>query len=115
MITIKIDEEQAIDILMDRLEQWTDDCTTHELYRKMYESYVYGGCFDGVDFDVMCIVDNDYVNYCKIYYEDDAEFEELLTLYKEQGIGDISCDCDFASYIEAVDNEETPKAFLVRS
>lgn len=115
MMTIKIDEEQAVDMLLERLEYWTDDCATHELYRKMYESYVYGGCFGGGEFDVMGIVDNDYINYCKIYEQGDEEFNELLRLYQEQGIGDISCECRFASYIEAVDDEEEPKAFLVRN
>ena len=41
-------------------------------------------------------------------------FDEIKKLYAENGCGDISCDCDFASYIEAVDDENEPTAFLIR-
>ena len=115
MITIKIDEETAAEMLLERLAQWTEDKTTTKLYKKMYENYIFGGCFDGVDFDVMEIVDNDFVNYCRVIDESDgAEFDEIKKLYAENGCGDISCDCDFASYIEAVDDENEPTAFLIR-
>lgn len=115
MITIKIDEREAVERLLERLTQWTEDETTTELYRKMYENYIFGGCFDGAEFDVMAIVDNDYVNYCRVIDESDGEeYEQIKKLYAEQGAGDISCECNFASYIEAVDDEDAPTVFLVR-
>ena len=114
MITVKMDEEKALDMLMDRLAYWTDDATKQELFEKMYNSYVYGGVFDGGDFDVMAIVDNDYVNNCVIYEEGQEEFDELLKIYQKHGAGDCSCETDLCSFIEAVDDEETPKMFLVR-
>ena len=80
----------------------------------MYESYVYGGCFDGGDFDVMSIVDNDYVNWCTVISEGDEAYEDIKKLYDTEGIGDISCEHDLNngySYIEAEYND----SFLVRS
>lgn len=62
MITIKMDESDALDLLMERLAYWTDDNTTTKLFESMYENFLDNGCFDGVEFDVMEIVDNDYVN-----------------------------------------------------
>jgi hypothetical protein len=115
MITVKIENGTALDMLVDRVEFWTDNADVIELYRKMYDNYIEGGCFDGIDFNIMVIVDNDYINYCRIYTEGDDEFEELLAVYKEQGIGDCSCELSFCSFIEAVDNDEEPKIFLVRN
>ena len=66
MITVKIDEDDALDMLMDRLSFWTDDTTTTELFRNMYQDYLDERMFDGDNFDVMNIVDNDYVNWCAV-------------------------------------------------
>lgn len=115
LVNVKIESEDLVDLLMNRLKVWTQDETILELYRKMYEDYCDSGCWDGCEFDVMQIVDNDWVNYCKIIDESDVEFDELLKIYKEQGLGDCSCECDCGcSFIEQVDNEEEPKCFLVR-
>ena len=110
MLTVKIDEDRAIDLLLSRLEEWTQDSTTYKLYEQMYESYVYGGCFDGGEFDVAVIVDNDYVNYCEVVTEGDEYYKEVKRIYDEQGLGDCSCESDLFSYIEA----EYNGAFLVR-
>lgn len=115
MITIKMEEEDAIEALIARLKVWTTDDDVIELYRKMYDSYVYGGCFDGGELDVKNIVDNDWVNYCFIISKGDEGFEEILKEYKDnEGCGDISCGDTGYSYIEAVDNEDDPTMFLVR-
>ena len=98
MITVKIDEETLLDMLVDRVEHWTDDRDVIELYSKYYENMVYGGCFEGAEFDVMSIVDNDYVNWLTVvdreeYEKDRAEFlkdniknfiEENKDLYEEK-------------------------------
>lgn len=116
MITVKIDEQTAVEMLLERLSVWTQDETAAELYRKMYENYAESGVFDGGEFDVMAIVDNDWVNWCRIIDESDGEeYEQIKQLYSAQGLGDISCDCEYASYIEAVDDEENPTAFLIRA
>lgn len=116
LVNVKIDSEDLVDLLMDRLEKmWTQDENVLNLYRKMYEDYCDGGCWDGCEFDVMQIVDNDWVNNCKVIDESDIEFKGVLKIYKEKGLGDCSCECDCGySYIEQVDDEEEPKMFLVR-
>ena len=106
---INIDNDTAVSMLMDRLNHWTDDSTTHRLYEAMYENYVYGGVFEGNT--VMAIVDNDYVNWCAVIEEGDETYEDIKKLYDEQGIGDISCEYDGYSFIEA----EYDDCFLVRS
>ena len=101
---VRIDEDTAIEMLMDRVSHWTDDYTVCELYHQMYESYVYGGVFDGGEFDIMVIVDNDYVNYCDVISVGDEAYENIKKLYEEQGIGDISCEHDLNcgyNFIEA--------------
>ena len=116
LVNVKIDSEDLVDLLIDRLEKmWTQDENILSLYRKMYEDYCDDGCWDGCKFDVAEIVDNDWVNYCRVIDKSDAEFKEILKIYKEQGLGDCSCECDCGySYIEQVDNEKEPKMFLVR-
>ena len=111
---VKIDESRAVDMLLERLEYWTDDLTTYRLYEAMYENYVWSGCFDGGEFDIMAIVDNDYVNYCTVIEEGDDAYEDIKELYKRDGLGDISCEHDLNngySFIEAEYND----SFLVRS
>ena len=66
MITVKIDEETLLSILMNRVEHWTDDTDTLELFEKFYENRIDGGCFDGAELDIMMIVDNDYINNTSI-------------------------------------------------
>ena len=107
---------ELVDMLVNRfIEYWNDgkDDAVADLYRKMYENEVANGVFEGGKFNVMEIVDNDYVNYCDIISEGDEGFEEILNLYKE-GNYDISGDTNY-SYIEAVDNEDSPTMFLVRN
>ena len=110
---VRIDEDTAIDMLMDRVSYWSNDDTVYELYHQMYESYVYGGVFDGGKFDIMVIVDNDYVNYCDVVSDGDEAYEDIKKLFDEQGCGDISCEHALNhgySYIEA----EYDGSFLCR-
>ena len=46
MLTIRIDEDTAIEMLVERVTQWTEDEDVIELYRRMYDHYVYSGVFD---------------------------------------------------------------------
>jgi hypothetical protein len=111
---VKIDNDTALEMLLDRLEFWTGDHTTYRLYEQMYESYIDYGCFDGGEFNIMQIVDNDYVNWCTVIEEGDEAYEDIKRLYDEQGITDISCEHGLNhgySFIEA----EYDGAFLVRS
>lgn len=108
---IKIDEDMALEMLVNRVKFWTDDIVTIRLYESMYENYIDSGCFDNAEFNVMMIVDNDYINWCEVISEGDDAYEVIKILFNTQGIGDISCDNDFGySYIEA----EYDGSFLVR-
>lgn len=110
---VKIDNDTLLEMFNDRVSFWTDG-TTAKLFEKMYENYIDEGCFDCAELNIMEIVDNDYVNWCRVVEEGEKEFNELLEVYKEQGIGDCSCEISWCGYIEAVDNEEDPTAFLIR-
>lgn len=110
---VNIDNSRAVDMLLERLEHWTDDVITYRLYETMYEHYVDGGVFDGGDFDVMAIVDNDYINWCTVISEGDEAYEDIKKLFDEQGCGDISCEHELNhgySFIEA----EYDGSFLCR-
>ena len=89
---VNIDDDTALNLLLDRLSHWTDDAITHELYRAMYENYIDGGVFENMEFDVMQIVDNDYINYCDVISPGDDEYTGIKLLYDLQGLGDISCE-----------------------
>ena len=73
MITVRMDEYDVIDLLVNRVKYWTDDDDTIELFEQYYTSMVEGGCFDGADLDVMSIVDNDYVNNTSIVTREEFE------------------------------------------
>ena len=110
MITIKIDEDTLLDMLMDRVKVWTDDDVVLKLFENMYDSLVYGGCFDGAEVDIMSIVDNDYINYKSVIYKEEypEDWDRLLDFYKK-GERDVSCehfDKISCSYIESVSDDE---------
>ena len=113
MINVRIDEIVLLEMLTDRVEFWDRSEAEVDLYKKMYQSEIDGGCFEGAEINVNLIVDNDVINYCSIIEEGGSEFDNILQLYKKQGLGDISTKSRY-SFIEAVDDEEEPKTFLVR-
>lgn len=73
MITIKIDEDTLLDMLMDRVEFWASDEDVIDLYRDYYEGLVDSGCFEGCELDIMSIVDNDYANNLTTISKEDFE------------------------------------------
>ena len=81
MITVKIDEDVALDMLMDRLSYWTDDTTTVELFRNMYKSYLDERMFDGDNFNVIDIVDDDYFKWCSIIEKGDNLYNECKSVW----------------------------------
>ena len=73
MINIQMDSDDMVEALVERVGYWTDDSDVVELFDQYYENAVEGGCFDGGEFNVMSIVDNDYVNNTSITYREDYE------------------------------------------
>lgn len=108
---VNINDDKALDMLMDRLKFWADDATTLELFEKMYEDYIDEGVFENGEFDVMKIVDNDYVNWCDVIYKGDENFDRLIELY-DDGEHDVSCENVGCSFIESINDDRT--AILVR-
>ena len=112
MVTVQIDEDDLLEMLMERVAVWTNDTEVRDLYEEMYSSYVNGGCFEGAELNIMSIVDNDYVNYCSTICKEDcseADWKKLVELY-EEGNRDISCEkFEDISYdfIEAMNEDRT--------
>lgn len=73
MVTVKIDEYDLLDMLMDRLAFWTTDDVTTKLFDRYYWDMIEGGCFNETELDVRSVVDNDYVNYLEVIYEEDFD------------------------------------------
>ena len=72
-ISIQMDSDDMIQALCDRVKYWTDDSDILELFEQYYEHAVDNGYFDGCEFNVMSIVDNDYVNNTSITYREEYE------------------------------------------
>lgn len=110
----RLENEEALSLLVSRVKKWETDPRIIDLYSKMYESYLWDGVFDGKNYSLNEVVDNDCLNYCFTISEGEKIFNNVLNVYKKQGLGDCSCeDCD-GSFIEAVDDEENPTIFLLR-
>ena len=73
MVTVTVDENTLLEMLLDRLEYWTSDEDVINLYRDYYEGLVYSGCFEGCNLDIMSIVDNDYINNLATISKEDFE------------------------------------------
>ena len=73
MVTVTINEDTLLEMLLDRLEFWTSDESVINLYRDYYERLIYSGCFEGCTLDIMSIVDNDYCNYLATIRKEDFE------------------------------------------
>lgn len=111
----KITNDEALELLVNRVKFWKENEITIKLYSKMYENYIEEGVFDNNDLTIMEIVDNDIVNNCQTIFHTSSDFNNLKNLYMT-GSRDVSCenlDCG-ASFIEAADDEENPTAFLIR-
>ena len=73
MVTITIDEDTLLKMLVNRVKYWTSNEAVINLYRDYYEGLVYSGCFEGNTLDIMSIVDNDYTNYLAPIKKEDFE------------------------------------------
>lgn len=88
-VNVKIDADVLVDMLIDRLRAWTQDTDILDLYREYYENLVYGGSFEGSEFDPMLIVDNDWVNYLDVITEDEFDNYNIESVEDGQDSGKI--------------------------
>lgn len=82
LVNVKIDEYELLEMLMNRVEFWTQDNDILKLYEMYYESIL--DCFDGMELNIDEIVDNDYINWLSIY--DEKEFEDNQSWITEDRI-----------------------------
>lgn len=73
MITVTIDEDTLLEMLVNRVKYWTSNKSIINLYRGYYEGLVYSGCFEGNTLDIMSVVDNDYINNLAPISKEDFE------------------------------------------
>ena len=115
---IMIDDDMALELLENRLDKalkWWSNPAYKDLYMQMYQSYIDCGVWDAAPLDPMKVIDNDIINYTRVITSDDEEYSDLIQLYQQQGLGDISCEHDLNNgynWIEAVD--EINEYILVR-
>lgn len=62
MVTVTIDEDELLNMLLNRVRFWTKNEDVIDLYEYYYKELVYSGCFEGCELDIKKIVDNDYIN-----------------------------------------------------
>ena len=91
MVTVTVDEDALLEMLLDRLEYWTSNKSVKNLYRDYYERLVYSGCFEGCKLDIGIIVDNDYINNLKAISKEDfgiwnieSEEDERIVAFNEE-------------------------------
>ncbi len=71
MITVTIDENTLLNMLVDRVENFTSDEDVIELYENYYSLLIDSGYFDDAELDIYYIVDNDYINNFYVISSDD--------------------------------------------
>ena len=104
-----IPDYDVIEFLVNRVEFWTKDKEIIELYRRMYLNLLEAGCFEE-EIDLYDLVDNDYVNYCKVIFENDEDYEIIKSAYLK-GEFDIS---EITPYFWIESASDDLKMFLVR-
>ena len=85
MITVKIDERDLLEWLMNRVEWHTDDAIEQNLYNVYYSELINNGCFEGAELNVKKIVDNDIIDFTICHGIEDImkEFNEDKDKAKE--------------------------------
>lgn len=79
MVNMQIDENELLEMLLDRVAFWTDDADIKKLYGLYYSDLIDNGCFEGAELDIKFIVDNDYVNNISVY----DSLEDIMKDYNE--------------------------------
>ena len=77
MVNVQINEEDLLDLLMQRMEYWTTDTYILNLYEQYLENLIDGGCFEGANLDISLLVDNLYVNDTQIMNKEDLKNDDI--------------------------------------
>lgn len=91
MITVKIDEDTLLEMLLNRVEFWTKDEDVIDLYEDYYKKLVDCECFEGCELDIKNIVDNDYINNLTTISKEDfgqwdieSEVDDSIVAFNEE-------------------------------
>ncbi len=106
---VEIDEDEALELLMARLDKWTEDKEVRDLFKKYFELLIECEIVESEPLDVKTFVDDAYETDTTIISEGDEHFEKLLELFKQ---GDYECLCGCGLYIEVANDEDNPTCFL---
>lgn len=103
---VELNISQIEFLVKERINQFAKDKMIANLFWQMYEKFLNDDINIFEDTELNDIVDNDYINYCRVIYKDgeEEEYNDLLKLY-EEGNRDISCEENNHgfSFIEAID------------
>lgn len=103
LINVKIDSNDLLNLLMDRLLTWwlknDGECVEAKLFEKMYENYCENGYFEDAELNVMNIVDNDYVNWCSTNEAMGIESSEIIEELKKEYGDDVDLNNVYGSEI----------------
>lgn len=77
MINIQIDEEDLLDLLMQRVRDWTENANILNLYKQYLKDLIDGGCFEGANLDISLLIDNLYVNDTQIMDKEDLKNNDI--------------------------------------
>lgn len=103
--TVKIYGDSMLELLMDRLAAWNPSSYEEEIYESYYTDLIESGVFDDREFNVMEIVDNDWVNYITIMTPSDVVDNFDLDLAEDISDENMS-EIDFADAVaEALEND----------
>ena len=114
IVNVKMDKEDILDLLYNRLLYWTDEDTA-ELFCKMYDLKIEQGVFDNCLFNVKNIVDNDYINKYRVFSSanDSDTFKFLLKEYDNNNYY-LDGTNEYGLYLQIVTVSDDRQKILVR-
>ena len=114
LINIKMDKEDLLDLLYDRLIYWTNEDTA-ELFCKMYNDKLEQGIFNNVVFNVKNIVDNDYINNYRVFsLANNGDIFEFLLKEFDNGNRYLDGTNKYGLYIQIEEVSDDRQSILVR-
>ena len=77
MVNVQFNEEQLLDLLMQRVEHWTRDTYILTLYEQYLKDLIDRGCFENTNLDIFLMIDNLYVNDTLIMDKEDLKNNDI--------------------------------------
>lgn len=89
-ITVKVSTDELLEMLLDRWHFWDKEGDT-KLIEAYYQDMIDNGLFDDVELNINLIVDNDYVNYLKLY--EPSEEKQMLEDFNCETFEELQAKC----------------------